>query len=175
MNILIVGGSPRANSNTAIVVQAVERILELTDHRIATFHVGELPLFTDHENDEAHSAVQRWRKLAQEADAFVICTPEYHNGMSGAMKNALDFLSSRQFKGKPVTIIAASGGGKGGMNALSNLRIVLRGVYALVLPEQAVVDETQIAPERDGLLPAAEERLKQILQSLLEIAKKLGA
>lgn len=175
MNILLVNGSPRVNSNTSIVVRVLKNMLEPLASNLTTFHVGDLPLFTDHEKERDHEMVQRWRKLSAEADAFVICTPEYHNGMSGALKNALDFLSSRHFRGKPVTIIAVAGGGKGGMNALSNLRIVLRGVYALVLPEQLVVDETQITPDRDGLPSSVAQRLHQILQPLFEIADKLGA
>lgn len=60
--------------------------------------------------------------------------------MSGALKNALDFLGSDEFEHKTVALIAVGGGGKGGMNALNNMRIVMRGVYANVIPRQLVLD-----------------------------------
>ncbi|MCK9906868.1 NAD(P)H-dependent oxidoreductase, partial [Frankia sp. Cpl3] len=85
-------------------------------------------------------AVKRLMAAAEQADGFVICTPEYHNGMSGSLKNALDFLGGKHFRGKAAIIGAACGGGKGGINALNNLRQVLRGVYAIVLPDQIVAD-----------------------------------
>lgn len=47
------------------------------------------------------------------ADGVVLCTPEYHNAMSGALKNSLDYLSSSEFLHKPVALLAVAGGGKG--------------------------------------------------------------
>jgi azobenzene reductase len=69
----------------------------------------------------------------------VNCLSRY-NAMSGALKNALDFLGSDEFEHKPVALIAVGGGGKGGMNALNNMRIVMRGVYANAIPRQLVLD-----------------------------------
>ena len=57
----------------------------------------------------------------------MLCTPEYHNAMSGALKNSLDYLSSSEFVHKPVALLAVAGGGKGGINALNSMRTVARG------------------------------------------------
>ncbi len=42
-------------------------------------------------------------------DGVVLCTPEYHNAMSGALKNSLDYLSSSEFIHKPVALLAVAG------------------------------------------------------------------
>ena len=143
MNIVILNGSATQQSCTRGLSRAFVQELEQKNLNVALVDVGEdmLPIFTGSAEQKALEPVKKWLALAEQADAFVICTPEYHNGMSGALKNALDFASSRHFRNKPVLIGAASGGGKGGINALNNLRLVLRGVYALVLPDQIAVDE----------------------------------
>ncbi|GGE07012.1 FMN-dependent NADPH-azoreductase [Marinithermofilum abyssi] len=134
---LVVNGSPRRGGLTRGLASKAAELLERRGEQVIRFDVGELPLFGVGEETEA---VQRWRQAASEADGFFIATPEYHNGISGALKNALDFLGSHHLERKPVAITAAAGGGKGGINALNNLRLVLRGLYAWVLPQQWVAD-----------------------------------
>ncbi|MES2713502.1 MAG: NADPH-dependent FMN reductase [Pseudomonadota bacterium] len=60
------------------------------------------------------------------ADALLLVTPEYNNGIPGVFKNAIDWMSrpsadiGRVFGGKPVAVIGASPGGFGtilGQNA----------------------------------------------------------
>lgn len=94
-----------------------------------------LPVFDGTEEQLKNRHVQTLQQLADEARGFFILTPEYHNGMSGALKNALDFLNKNHFHQNPAAIAAVSGGGKGGINALNNLRLVLRGLSTNVLPE----------------------------------------
>lgn len=143
MNIMVISGSPRREALTRSLAQAVSDYLAgMEGVDVLTFDVGRdtLPLYTDEEAEYSHENVRKLVSYAEKADGFVIATPEYHNGMSGALKNALDFLSGSHFRGKPAMIMAVAGGGKGGINALNNLRLVLRGLYALVLPDQIVAD-----------------------------------
>lgn len=91
--------------------------------------------------------------------------------MSGALKNALDFLSSEQFASKPVAIFACAGGGKGGINALANMRIVARGVYANVIPNQLVLDPVHIDDENNTVTEDAKAKIKDVMEELLKFAK----
>lgn len=97
-----------------------------------------LPIFDgSNENRKyAESFVERMNL----ADCFIVASPEYHNSFSGVLKNAFDFVSGEQIKGKPIGIISTSGGGKGGINCLNSMRTFLRGLYGMVLAEQIVVD-----------------------------------
>jgi len=175
MNLLLINGGARKISRTRGLTLAFEKVLKGTGISTRFFDLGTeiLPIFTGSEKDKQHPSVQKLIHLTQQADGFVICTPEYHNGMSGALKNALDFLGSAQFSGKPVIIGAASGGGKGGINALNNLRIVLRGVYANVLPDQIVADPDHFDADTELSHPDAIARVTQMAEELVRSVKLL--
>jgi azobenzene reductase len=137
MNIVVVNGSPRKSGRTRIVAKHIAfkygaKLIDLSD--------GVLPLYNGEDSQELLQSVKQLRETIKEAGGVILCSPEYHNAMSGALKNALDFLGSDEFEHKPVALIAVGGGGKGGMNALNNMRIVMRGVYANAIPRQLVLD-----------------------------------
>jgi azobenzene reductase len=174
MKILVLAGSARVNSNTRGLAQAVRAHLERAQADVLFFDVGEheLPLFRGG-SDMEHPNVQRLQTYATEADAFFVCTPEYHSGMSGALKNALDFLSGGHFKGKPAMIAAVGGGGKGGINALNNLRTVLRGLYAIVLPEQFVTDTVCYNDRCELVHEDSQAKLGDMVQQLVRVTHAL--
>jgi azobenzene reductase len=165
MKILLFSGSPRKNSNThkvaAIAYQFfISRGIDVLLYDLST-HV--LPIFDGEEETFAHPEVKHLQKIADQADGFFFFTPEYHNGISGALKNALDFLNQSHFENKPVSLAAISGGGKGGINALNNLRLVIRGIGGIVLSSQCVVDKTDL--DDTG---AIDEEVKQRLDLIGE-------
>ncbi|WP_044641947.1 NADPH-dependent FMN reductase [Risungbinella massiliensis] len=176
MQVLLMTGSARKDSNTGKLARIAEKYLKEQPSVTQVHHfdarLHKLPLLDGDSFTYTHPEVVRLRKIAQEVDAFVILSPEYHSGMSGVLKNALDFLSRDQFSLKPVAIAVAAGGGKGGVNALSNLRIVLRGVNALVVPSQMVVDPRDFL-ESGELIPTLQERFLLSLQELVDITSKL--
>jgi azobenzene reductase len=173
MNILLINGGARKISRTRALTKAFETALKAKNIPTRFFDVGIdlLPIYTGSETDNDLPAVQKLIHLAQQADGFVVCTPEYHNGMSGALKNALDFLGGAQFRGKPALIGAACGGGKGGINALNNLRLVLRGVYANVLPDQIVADPEHFDPYMELIHPDIKARVEQMADELIRAVK----
>ena len=115
--------------------------------------------------------VKSLRKSVLEADAVLLLSPEYHSAMSGALKNALDFLGSTQFLHKPVGLMAVAGGGKGGINCLNNMRTVMRGVYANAIPRQLVLDPDRFDYERDGLKKDAAEQVDGLVEELKMYAR----
>jgi NAD(P)H-dependent FMN reductase len=142
MKILVLNGSPMEKSRTRGITKLAQEFLEEKGVQVETIDLGleKLPLFPGDGGNENDVTLQKLYREAEDADGFFIASPEYHNGMSGVLKNALDFLGGSHFKHKPAAIAAASGGSKGGINALNNMRTVLRGLYAIVLPDQFVSD-----------------------------------
>ena len=71
--------------------------------------LGELPHFNpDLEGREAVSVVD-FRERLRRADAIIISSPEYAHGISGVLKDALDWtVGSGEFSGKPVALFNAS-------------------------------------------------------------------
>jgi chromate reductase len=68
---------------------------------------------------------------------LVICSPEYNYGVSGVLKNALDWASRPGFnsplKGKPVLIMTSSPGVLGGVRAQAQLRDTLSATLSRVI------------------------------------------
>lgn len=168
MSIVIINGSPRKHGRTGIAARFIARkydceLIDLSD--------GTLPLYTGEQEQWELDAVQSLKQKVKKADAVILASPEYHSGMSGALKNAMDFLSSEQFAHKPVALLACAGGGKGGINCLNNLRIVGRGVYANVIPKQLILDPHCFDYEGDGLLVEPAEMVDDLMKELRLYAK----
>lgn len=163
MNIVIVNGSARVKGRTGIVSRHIQRKYgaELID-----LSQLNLPIYNGEEEQYGLAEVKLLVEMINNADGIILASPEYHSGMSGALKNALDFLGSKQFSHKPVALLAAAGGGKGGINALNNMRVVARGLYANVIPRQLVVDPNCFDYEKDELLPDADVLAKQLVDEL---------
>ncbi|WP_258187273.1 NADPH-dependent FMN reductase [Variovorax sp. WS11] len=71
--------------------------------------IGELPLFNPDLESHVPSSVARLRAEIAAADALLIASPEYAHGVTGTIKNALDWLVSFEpFVNKPVAVLNAS-------------------------------------------------------------------
>ncbi len=96
----------------------------------------ELPLCKSPQDTEDHPDTVDLRTRIGQADGIVLATPEYHNSYSGVLKNALDLLQYDQMRHKMFGLIGIAGGDMGAVNALSHLRIVVRGVGGHCIPQQ---------------------------------------
>jgi chromate reductase, NAD(P)H dehydrogenase (quinone) len=140
--VLGISGSLRKQSSNTRLLLSLEGLLPAgTDFRQYDGLAG-LPHFSpDLDSDEAEpdEAVQEWRLQLREADAIVICTPEYARGVPGSLKNALDWVvSSGEFMNKPTAIISASPHPDGGSTALASLTGTLQMMSASI-PDQAAL------------------------------------
>ncbi len=109
MNILAISGSLRAASiNSALLRATASRAPRGTCVTVCTV-IGALPLFNpDLESDPPPSVAQLRAQVAA-ADALLIASPEYAHGVTGVIKNALDWLvSCEAFVNKPVAVLNAS-------------------------------------------------------------------
>lgn len=176
MNILVINGSPREQSMTRNLSNTIIDELDEKGINVLSFDVNfhQLPLFKGEQADLEHPEVRRLLEYATKADSFFLCSPEYHNGMSGALKNALDFLGGSHFKHKPTALASVGGGGKGGINALNNMRAVMRGLYALVLPDQFCADPTCFDEKGYMADEQAKERLLVVVNELITLTKQVG-
>lgn len=114
----------------------------------------------------------RWSEKIQEADGYIIVTPEYNHGYPAALKNALDYLF-HEWREKPVAIISY-GIQRGGVIAARQLDEVVRelGMHPL---------ETQVAIQVDrsmlfgGSLAEGLVRYESNVQTIIkELATRLA-
>ncbi|PGS52557.1 NADPH-dependent FMN reductase [Bacillus sp. AFS041924] len=174
MKIIMINGSPRTEGRTGKLTSIISK-----KYNVKTVDLSELilPIYNGQEEQNEIVNIQKLRSHLENADAIIVATPEYHGGMSGALKNAFDFLGSKHFKDKPVALLAVSGGGKGGINALNNMRIVLRALYANVLSKQVVIDPSDFISEGTGLVENTSYLVDGLIQELklyTEISKQLN-
>lgn len=107
MNILALSGSLRALSHNSALLRATARLAP-ADICVEVYgHLGKLPLFNP--DLEATAPVLDLLSRLLAADAVLIASPEYAHGVTGVMKNALDWMvSSAAFVNKPVALFNAS-------------------------------------------------------------------
>src|SRR5688572_27470918 len=75
--------------------------------------------------------VQAYLARLDEADAFVVVTPEYNHSFPAALKQAID-LGMREWQAKPVAFVSY-GGMSGGLRAVEHLRQVFAELHAVTM------------------------------------------
>lgn len=166
MNMVIINGSPRKNGRTAIAAAFIAK-----KYHAKQIDIYDIPIFNGESEQGELPQIKSLRKQVKEADAVILTSPEYHSAMSGALKNALDFLGSDHFAHKPVALLAIAGGGKGGINALNNMRVVARGLYANAIPKQLVLDPHCFDYEQNTLNDQSAELVDGVMNELMFYTK----
>jgi len=137
-----------------------------------------LPFCDGRDDEDTYpEPVQRFRAMVQNAHGVILGTPEYHNSMTGALKNALDLCTVKDFEHKMVGLIGVAGGAIGAVNAINHLRIVMRGVGAWVVPHQVSVgnSDENIRYNEQVMDPAIRERLLKLGGDVAKFAKLMAA
>jgi chromate reductase len=137
MHFLALCGSLRAASINARLLRAAARLAPPGVALVVHPPLGDLPLFDpDLETGSAAPPVARLRAAVAGADALVIASPEYAHGVTGTIKNALDWLVSFEpFVHKPVAVLNAS---PRAHHADDALRETLRTMSARVIEDACV-------------------------------------
>jgi chromate reductase, NAD(P)H dehydrogenase (quinone) len=137
MQLLAISGSLRAASTNTAALEAMARLapanVEIKLHR----DLAALPHFNPDDDEDAPppSVVSLRASLAASA-GLVIAMPEYAHGVTGVLKNALDWLvSSDVFPGKPVALINTA---PRAFHAQSALRETLATMSARLVPDAFV-------------------------------------
>ena len=173
MKLLGISGSLRADSYNTKLVREAERAFSPSAFTLADLR---FPLYDG--DVEAHGipeAVTAFHSALGVADAIVISTPEYNKGLSGVLKNALDWASRVKpmpMRDKPVAIMSATAGRAGGERAQMTLRHCLVAFRPRLLTgPELMVAQVGKAFEGDRLVdPKAREVLAELMGSLREAA-----
>lgn len=128
-NIVAICGSTRKASVNLNYIKAFADLAQPFFNTQVYNSIDILPHFNpdlDLDPESAPQTVIEFRNLLKNADAILICTPEYAMGVPGSLKNALDWtVSSCEFSGKPTALITASSlGEKSHRSLLETLHII---------------------------------------------------
>lgn len=94
-------------------------LIDLRDHPLPIFDQPASPARTL--RDYPNEAIARWGRTVDEADGFILVTPEYNHGYPASLKNALDHIFP-ELNRKPVAFVGY--GNVGGARAIEQLRLV---------------------------------------------------
>ena len=148
LRIVGIGGSLRERSCSYLALEHAIRLLTEMgcQARIFDLRVMNLPFCNGDNRDPRHDypAVAELRSAVSGAHALILSTPEYHGGVSGVLKNALDLLSAEHLQGKVAGVISVLGG-VSNSNALNDLGRILRCCHAWVVPEFIAISRAQAA------------------------------
>ncbi len=109
MKILALSGSLRAASINTALLLAMARLAPAGVDISVSDLPGRLPLFNPDRELRPVLVVRRFRAAVLAADALIIASPEYAHGVTGVIKNALDWLVGLDgFSGKPVAVVNAA-------------------------------------------------------------------
>lgn len=151
MKVLALCGSLRAASINAMLLRAAARLAPPGVSVDVFDGLGLLPLFNP--DIEAHppTPVAQLRLRVSEADALLVASPEYAHGITGPMKNALDWLVGHgPFAGKPVAVLNAS---PRAHHADDALREVLRTMAAVIVePASITIPLLAAKLDEDGMV-----------------------
>jgi FMN reductase len=132
VHVLAVMGSLQNHSVTRVVVRAAARQLEEAGCTVDILDLLAEPLeLFNPDTSRTRPAYAAMRQRVIRADAFLLGTPDYHGGPSGALKNFLDHFW-HEFAGKLFGTLVASH--EKGLTVTDQLRTVIRQCYGWTLP-----------------------------------------
>ncbi len=109
MKLLAISGSLRTTSNNSALLRALARLAPATISVELYTELGSLPLFNPDLENTNIPVVSRLREKLIAADGVVIASPEYAHGVTGPIKNGLDWMvGCEAFVYKPVALLNAS-------------------------------------------------------------------
>ncbi|MCO7224212.1 NADPH-dependent FMN reductase [Pleionea sp. CnH1-48] len=187
VKILAFSGSLRKDSYNKKLAKIVAAGAEKAGAEVTYIDLKDYPLPLFNEDDEAangiHENALKLKALMNEADGFIITSPEYNGSYSGALKNIVDWASRQadgegmlqSFKGKYAAIFSTSPGAFGGLRGLAPLRLLLSGIGTTILSDQVAIPKAGDAFNEDGTL-VSEKRLatlERIAGQLVDTCQKM--
>ena len=175
-SILAISGSLRRASINARLLSAIA-LVAAEDKSVAAASVktcsiiGYLPLFNPDLDGREPAIVHEFRSALKAADAIVIASPEYAHGITGVMKNALDWIvGSGEFVEKPTAILNAAPRSSVAFEALNE---VLRTMDANIILEASLdipvlgknLDEMQLSQDAD-IRPLLEKVISSLVGAI---------
>jgi NAD(P)H-dependent FMN reductase len=184
--ILAFAGSTREGSHNKRLIKLAADAARAAGAEVTLIDLRDYPMPPYDGDVEAHeglpAATVALKQLFKAHDGLLISAPEYNGGMSGMLKNTIDWISRRgdddhtlaAFTGKFAGLMAASPGRLGGVRGLGELRHVLTTMGVLVVPQQRGIDAAHAAFGEDGRLkdPAQQAAIEAIAARLVDLVRR---
>lgn len=179
--ILGIGGTLRERSSSERILRGVVRRAEALGVDAEVLGASELnfPLYRP---DAPHRTpeVDRFLTAVARADALIVATPGYHGGISGLIKNALDYIEELRrdqrpyLDGRAVGCIVCADGWQATVTTLSALRSVVHALRGWPTPLGVALNSADPLFGDDGGLanPAVAAQLDLLAHQVVEFAAR---
>jgi chromate reductase, NAD(P)H dehydrogenase (quinone) len=162
--VLLISGSTRGGSTNTAALRTASAVAPAGVSTAFYSEMAGLPAFNpDDDHDPLPTPVAHLRAALAQADALLVCTPEYAGALPGAFKNLLDWtVGDPVMDGKPVAWVnvASIAAPTGGAGAHGELATVLGYLGADIVPAactRSPMSRQDI--DTDGLVGNAEVRV----------------
>ena len=176
--LLCLSGSLRRGSYSTAVLRGLQDTLALRA-ALSIFPLHDMPLYNEDDDAErAPESVRALRSAIETSDGVIMVSPEYNHGMSGVLKNAIDWASRPYgrsvLRRMPVLTMTVSPAFTGGVRAQQQLNETLASIPAhLVLRPQIVIGGVH-EKVRDGRL-VDEAALRFALEGVDDLLQEIRA
>jgi NAD(P)H-dependent FMN reductase len=135
IKVLALSGSLRKASYNSAALNALKGLAP-AHIEIGIGEIGRLPLFNPDRENENIPSLAKLKAALDKSSGLILATPEYAHGISGPLKNALDWLvSGVEFPHKPIMLINTS---PRASHAQENLREVLKTMSGNIIENASV-------------------------------------
>jgi FMN reductase len=140
-----------------------------------------LPMYTPDEDRET-DGVRQLVEWCSRADGFVWSSPLYQGTVSGAFKNALDWLHILQGRDPPflhdrVVGLVSAAGGTQGLQAINTMEFSVRALRAWAVPYVVPIASAARVFDPDGAVrdPGVQHQLLTLGEEVVRVAARFGA
>lgn len=160
-HVVVLGGTTRAGSTTERLARRCVEILEARGARATMFAATELefPMYAPERRGRTPEA-EFFVEQVRQCDGLIIASPGYHGGISGLLKNAIDYTEDLKadrrpyLDGRAVGCIVTAAGFQGANTTLAALRSVVHALRGWPTPMGVAANSTTGVFEADGRVDA---------------------
>ncbi len=178
--VVALGGTLRPNSSTEKALLVA--LAGAEENGARTLLIGglalEMPMYAPERPERTANAAALVAELRR-ADGILLGSPGYHGGISGLVKNALDYAEDMRgderpyFDGRPVGAVATGAGWQGAVTTLTALRGIVHALRGWNTPLGVAINtmEPAFTPEGKCVDPKVEATLKLLGKEIADAAR----
>ncbi len=178
-----IGGSLEKNSSTYAALRfTMEELAAFgAEIKIYDLYRMKLPVYNPAKGiKQGGVELKKFLETLQSADGFIFASPEYHGSVSGAFKNAIDYIEFLSFSKppymtlKPVGAIATGGGDVSGAATLQTIVNIIHSFRGISASSNVAISSTQLHIENNEIKSEiVRRRLRRLAAEVYTLAVKL--
>jgi FMN reductase len=140
-----------------------------------------LPLYVSGPPEEAPEAARQLADTVCEAQGLIWSSPLYHGTISGAFKNALDWLHLLSDRDPPyltykIVGLISTAGGVQGLQAINTMEFVVRALRGWAVPLVMPISRAALVFDQTGRVtdPAIEAQLQALGREVVRAARQFA-